>query len=70
MKSLLRVLPRRWLLAGAARAGKKVLVIDGQESGPEYNGIKQVVFARNNRVNFIALRGDTLLAVSRRIPDR
>ena len=31
--------------------------------------IRRPVFAGNDRLDFIALRGDTVLAVSRRLPD-
>lgn len=46
------------------RRGRAVLVVDGVERGPEYDGIRQVVFDGPSRVNFVALRADSLLAVS------
>jgi hypothetical protein len=41
-----------------------VLVVDGRETGREYDAIRQVVFDARGRPQFVALCGDTLLAVT------
>jgi len=58
----------RHVAYGAAHGAKKVLVSDGRECSPEYDGIRQVVFGGSDRVGFIALRADSLLAVSCPLP--
>jgi len=55
----------RTVAYAARHAGRTVLVVDGVVQEPEYDGIRQVVFDGPHRINFIALRNDTLLAVTR-----
>jgi hypothetical protein len=52
-------------LDGSAR----FIFTDGRRLEPSWDGIRQPVFDGDDKVNFIALRGDTLLAVTRLLPD-
>jgi hypothetical protein len=54
----------RRVVYGAQRKGKMVLVVDGRETGREYDAIRQVVFDASGRPQFAALCGDTVLAVT------
>jgi hypothetical protein len=54
----------RTVACAVGRRGKQVPVVDGVERGSEYDAIRRLAFAGPDRVNFIAARGDTLLAVT------
>ncbi|MBN2538216.1 PD40 domain-containing protein [candidate division WOR-3 bacterium] len=57
-------------VAYAAASGKtRFIYTDGQRLEPGYDGVRRPVFDGNDRLNLVALRGDTLLSVSRRLPD-